>query len=64
MSLIKDIGICANIVDTVPTSVAERYKMYACDRYVVGVAGSNPAGSADMSHVSVVCCQVEFSASG
>jgi hypothetical protein len=35
-----------------------------CDRLLTGIAGSNPAGDMDVCLVSVVCYQVEVSASG
>ena len=41
--------------------VAARSKAWVWGRSPVGVVGSNPAGGKD---VSVVCCQVEVSASG
>jgi hypothetical protein len=34
-----------------------------CDPSFAGITGSSPAGSKDMYFVSVVCCQVEVSAS-
>jgi hypothetical protein len=40
-------------------------KAWVCRRSLAGIAGSNPAGVMDvLSIVSVVCCQVAFSASG
>jgi len=33
-------------------------------RSLAGILGSNPAGGMDVCLVSVVCCQVEVSASG
>ena len=39
------------------------YKAWVCDRLLAGIASSNPAGGMDVCLVSVVCCQVEFSAS-
>jgi hypothetical protein len=47
-SLIEDIGICVNIVDTVPISEAARYKMKVCSRSLAGIAVSNPTGSIDI----------------
>jgi hypothetical protein len=48
--------------------VAARSKAWVCGRRIVGIAGSNPAGGMDvslsLSLVSIVCCQVEISASG
>jgi hypothetical protein len=46
------------------SSVAERSKAWLCGRSVVGIACSNPVGSMDVSFVSVVCWQVEASATG
>ena len=43
---------------------AERCKASVCGRSLVGTAGSNPAGGMDVSVASVVCCQVEVSATG
>ena len=36
---------------------------YVCGRWLAAVAGSNPGGGGP-GFVSVVCCQVEVSASG
>ena len=51
---------------TVP--VAARPKASVCCRLIAGVAGPDPAkgggGYGCLSFVSVVCCQVEVSASG
>jgi len=44
--------------------VATRRKAWLCDRLLVGIAGSNPAGGMDMSLVSAGCCEVEVSATG
>jgi len=45
--------------------VAARSKTQSCGRSLVGIAGSNPAGCMDiLSLVSVVCCQIEVSATG
>jgi len=39
--------------------------VWVCGRWLAGIAGSNPAGGHGcLSVVSVVCCQVEVSASG
>ena len=46
-----------------PVPVAARSKAWVCSRWHAGIAGSNPTG-AWMSVVSVVCCQVEVSATG
>jgi hypothetical protein len=44
--------------------VATRTKVWVCGRSLAGIASSNPAGGMDvcLSVVSVVCCQVEVSA--
>ena len=43
--------------------MAERSKACVCDRSLAGIAGSNPAGGHGcLCLVSVVCCQVEVSA--
>ena len=49
-----------------PIPVAARSKAWICGRSLAGIAGSNPAGGMDVyvCRVSVVCCQVEVSASG
>ena len=44
--------------------MAARSKARVCNRSLAGIVGSNPAGGMDVCLVSVVCCQVEFSASG
>jgi len=46
-----------------PISVAARSKAWVYGRSLAGIVGSNPAG-AWMSVLSVVCCQVEVSATG
>jgi hypothetical protein len=44
--------------------MAARSKVWEYGRSFPGIAGSNPRGeSSGMSLESVVCCQVEFSAS-
>ena len=42
--------------------VAARSKALVCGRSLAEIVGSNPTGGMDMSVVSVVCCQVEVSA--
>jgi hypothetical protein len=37
-------------------------KAWICGRSLAGFAGSNPTGGMDVCIVSVVCCQVEVSA--
>ena len=45
--------------------MAARSKAWKCGRSFAGIAGSNPAGdNGRLSVVSVVCCQVEVSATG
>jgi hypothetical protein len=45
--------------------VAARSKTWVCGRSLVGIVGSNPTGVyGSLSLVSVVCCQVEVSATG
>ena len=45
--------------------MAARSKAWFCGRLLAGIADSNPAGGiGGLSVVSVVCCQVEVSASG
>ena len=48
-----------------PILVVTRSKTWVCGHLLTGIAGSNPAGGRGcLSLVSVVCCQVEVSASG
>ena len=49
-----------------PVPMAERSKPSVCGRSLAGIVGSNVAGGIDvcLSVVSVVCCQVEVSATG
>jgi hypothetical protein len=48
-----------------PIPVAARSKTWVCCRSVAGTVGSNPAGGHGcLSILSVVCCQVEVSATG
>jgi hypothetical protein len=44
--------------------VAARCKAWVCGWSLAGIAVSNPAGGMGVSVVSVVCCQVEISATG
>jgi len=49
----------------VPTPGAALSKAWVCGRPFAGIAGSTSAGSIDvLSVVSVVCCQVQVSATG
>ena len=41
-----------------------RSKAWVGGRSLAGIVGSNPAGGVDVCLWSVVCCQVEVSASG
>ena len=45
-----------------PVPVAARPKTQVCSRSPAETVGSNPTGGMDVSVVSVVCCQVEVSA--
>ena len=46
-----------------PVQLAARSKAYVCGRSPAEIVGSNPTGGMDVwSVVSVVCCQVEVSA--
>jgi hypothetical protein len=48
-----------------PIPVTARSTAWVCGRSLAGIAGSNPAlGYGCLSLVSVVCCEVEVSASG
>jgi hypothetical protein len=44
--------------------VTVRSKAWMCGRSLTRIVGSNPTGGMDVSLVSVVCCQVEVSATG
>ena len=44
--------------------MAARSKAWAPGRSLAGIVGSNPTGGIAVSLVSVVCCQVEVSATG
>jgi hypothetical protein len=46
-----------------PIPVAARSKACVRGRSLAGLAVSNPAGGTDVSYMSVVCYQVEISAS-
>ena len=48
---------------TTPIPVAKRSKARVCGRSPAEIAGSNTSGAC-LSGVSVVCCQVEVSATG
>jgi len=45
-----------------PILVTMQSEAWVCGHSLVGIAGSNPVGGMDL--VSVVCCQVEVSATG
>ena len=48
-----------------PIPVAAQSKAWVCGSSLAGIVGSNPTGGYGcLSVVSVVCCQVEVSASG
>jgi len=52
-------------IERVPIPVAVRSKEWVCGHSLAGIVGSNPTGGHRyLSFVSVVCCQVEVSASG
>jgi len=51
------------IINDTPIPVAARSKTWVCGRSFAGIVGSNLAGGMDMFLVSVVCCQVDVSAS-
>ena len=59
--------VCCCFLRTViaswPVPVAAWSKAWVCGRQLAGIVGSNPAGGHGcLSVVSVVCCQVEVSA--
>jgi hypothetical protein len=47
-----------------PIPVTARSKAWVYGRSLAGIAGSNLAGGMDVCLKSVVCCQVEVSATG
>jgi hypothetical protein len=49
-----------------PVPVAAPSNTWVCGRWLAGIAGSNPVGGMNisLSLVSIVCCQVQVSASG
>jgi hypothetical protein len=47
-----------------PIPMAARSKAWVCGRKLAGIVGSDRWGQGCLSLVSVVCCQVEVSASG
>jgi len=48
----------------VPIPLAALSKASVCGRSLAGIAGSNPNGDMDLFLLSIVCFQVEVSASG
>jgi hypothetical protein len=56
---------CAPICGATNTLVENGPKAWVCGRSLAIIAGSNPTGGHEcLSLVSVVCCQVEVSATG
>ena len=51
-------------MSVLPIPVAARSKEWVCGRSLAGIASSNPTRDMDSLLVTVVCCQVEVSASG
>jgi len=51
------------IINDMPIPVTAPSKTWVCGRSLTGIVGSNLAGGMDMFLVSVVCCQVDVSAS-
>jgi hypothetical protein len=60
---LRSSGFCIYTVIILPDPVAARSKALVCGRSLPGNMGSDPAGCMD-SVVSVVCGQVEVSATG
>jgi hypothetical protein len=59
------INCLAKVINNMPIPVVARSKSWVCGRLLVGNVGSNPVGGHEcLSLVSVLCCQVEFSAWG
>ena len=55
--------LCVSNVHSWPVPVAARSKVWVCSRSLAGIVGLNPTrGHGCLSVVSVVCCQVEVSA--
>jgi hypothetical protein len=48
----------------VPIPAAALSKAWVFGHSLAGIMGSNPTGGMDVCFLSVVCCQVEVSASG
>jgi len=61
---VKDTGLFNKFTEVkLPVPVAARSKAQVCGRSPAGFVGSNPTGGHGcLSVVSVVCCQVEVSA--
>jgi len=59
----KMFSLCFTL-NILPILVAARSKPSVCGRLFAGIAGSNFSGHGCPSAVSVVCCQVEFPATG
>ena len=56
-------GKFGSILMKQPVPVAARSKAWVCDHSTAGIVGSNPIGRQGcLSVVSIVCCQVEVSA--
>ena len=62
IQLLHCVSLIKNIFKPIP--VAARSRGSVCGRSPAEIVGSNPTGVAWMSVVSVVCCQVEVSATG
>jgi hypothetical protein len=57
--------LCRVLICVVSIPVAARPKLWVCGHSLSGVAGSKPIGGHGcLSSLSVVCCQVQASASG
>ena len=56
--------LLAYIFRLMPIPVAVRSKAWVYGHSLAGIAVSNPAGCMDVCLLSVVCCQMEVSASG
>jgi hypothetical protein len=54
--------ILVRVWGNLPIPAAARSKAWVCGRSLAGIVGSNPTGGMDVCLVSVVCCQVEVSA--
>jgi hypothetical protein len=58
---LSKLDIASTKINFSPIPVAARCKTWVYSQSLVGIVGSNPAGSMDVSFLWVVCCQVQRS---